>query len=95
MSGGFVRKLAFRPSERSNVQGNEGGVKDFVDAKLVTGTGEEIGNGTARIRSGPKRPIQGAILDRFGNVLRFNTLRAFKIRNCPGYLQNAVVGREQ
>src|SRR5438874_2269368 len=42
-------------------------------------------------RSGPKRPIQGSILDRFGNVLGDNGGNGFEVRNCPGNFKDTVV----
>src|SRR5947207_8006902 len=42
-------------------------------------------------RSGPKRPIQGSILDRFGNVLGDNGGSRFKVSNRPGNFEDTVM----
>ena len=42
--------------------------------------------------SRPKCPVQGSILDRFGDVLGLNSLLAFEIGNGPPHLEDSVVG---
>src|SRR5437762_12035744 len=39
----------------------------------------------------PERPIQGSILDRFGNVLGNNGGGRFEVRNRPGNFKDTVV----